>query len=90
MSKINIFCIKKNYLDIKFPAFSEDEIIVAEEIGFETVTNDYSSTVTNLKATMKEIISLKMERLEDRDRLTQVRLTKVKQTLIFRKNILTP
>jgi len=39
---------------------------------------------------MKEIISLKMERLEDRDRLTQVRLTKVKQTLIFRKNILTP
>lgn len=59
--------------DVKFPTFSEDDIIESEAIGFETVSTEFSATVSKIKSTMKQIINLKMEKLEDRDKLTQLR-----------------
>lgn len=61
-----------NLLDVKFPAFSEDDIIESEEIGFVAISDEFSNTVSKIKSTMSAIINLKMDRLEDRDKMTQV------------------
>lgn len=56
-----------------FPDFSEEDIIEEENVTFEIVSKEFSSTVDKIKETMKHIIELKKDGLEDKDKLSQLR-----------------
>jgi hypothetical protein len=60
-----------------FPDFSEEDIIEEENVTFEIVSKEFSSTVDKIKETMKHIIELKKDGLEDKDKLSQVNLVNV-------------
>ena len=59
-------------LDFKFSAFSEEDVLETEKIEFDEISNDFSATVSSIRDVMKNIILLKNDGLEDRDKLSQV------------------